>query len=76
MTISRWENVKTDPGSCPKEVVAVLGSEVGFLRVEWHRWGPQGPRTQAGGRNRGRGVASGNPTGGRAHRPNAPAVML
>ena len=28
---------KTDPGSCPKQVVAVLGSEAGFLRAEGHR---------------------------------------
>ena len=36
-------SVKTDPGSCPKQVVAVLGSEAGFPRAEGHRWGPQGP---------------------------------
>ena len=43
-------SVKTDPGSCPKQVVAVLGSEAGFPRAEGHRWGPQGPRAEAGGR--------------------------
>ena len=43
-------NVKTYPGSCPKQVVAVLGSQTGFPRIEWHRWGPQGPRTEGGGR--------------------------
>ena len=43
-------SVKTDPGSCPKQVVAVLGSEAGFPRAEGHRWGPQGPSAEAGGR--------------------------
>ena len=38
--------VKTDPGSCPKQVVAVLGSEAGFPRAEGHRWGPQGPSAE------------------------------
>ena len=39
-------SVKTDPGSCPKQVVAVLGSEAGFPRAEGHRWGPQGPSAE------------------------------